>query len=80
MIGKNLLWASKQNGHSVQVMLAAYAAWMEGTGDAEIVAIKAAMEGTPVALVTQIDRSRVGAVVLPFAPPKSPGAGSRGAI
>jgi integrase len=80
MIGKNLLWASKQNGHSVQVMLAAYAAWMEGAGDAEIAAIKAAMEGTPVALVTQLDRSRVGAVVLPFAPPKSPGAGSRLAV
>ena len=80
MIGKNLLWASKQNGHSVQVMLAVYAAWMEGPGEAEIAAIKAAMEGAPAALVEQLDRSRVGAVVLLFAPPKSPGAGSRGAI
>ncbi len=43
MIGKNLLWASKQNGHSVQVMLAVYAAWMEGAGEAEIAVIKAAM-------------------------------------
>jgi integrase len=80
MIGKNLLWASKQNGHSVQVMLAAYAAWMEGAGETQLAAIKAAMECAPAALVEQLDRSRVGAVVLPFAPPKSPGAGSRLAV
>jgi integrase len=80
MIGKNLLWASKQNGHSVQVMLAVYAAWMEGAGEAEIAAIKAAMVGAPASLVAQLDHTRVSAVVLPFAPLKSPGAGSRLAV
>ena len=43
-------------------------------------AIKAAMEGAPASLVAQLDHTRVGAVVLPFAPPKSPGAGSRLAV
>jgi hypothetical protein len=44
MIGKNLLWVAKQHGHSVQVMLTMYAAWLEGATDADIEAIKAAMQ------------------------------------
>ncbi|MDB6084835.1 MAG: phage integrase family protein [Gammaproteobacteria bacterium] len=43
MTGKNLLWVAKQHGHSVQVMLTMYAAWLEGATDADIEAIKAAM-------------------------------------
>ncbi len=30
MLGKNLLWVAKQHGHSVEVMLRMYAAWIEG--------------------------------------------------
>jgi hypothetical protein len=49
MLGKNLLWVAKQHGHSVEVMLRMYAAWLEGATDADIHAIKKAMEKTPVA-------------------------------
>ena len=31
MLGKNLLWVAKQHGHSVEVMLRMYAAWLDGT-------------------------------------------------
>lgn len=47
MIGKNPLWVAKQHGHSVQTMLDAYAAWTEGAKEADIEAIKRAMEGSP---------------------------------
>jgi flavorubredoxin len=47
MCGKNPLWVAKQHGHSVQTMLEVYAAWTEGAGDAEVAAIKQAMESTP---------------------------------
>jgi hypothetical protein len=57
MIGKNLLWAAKQHGHSVQMMLSTYAAWIEGAKEAEIEAIKRAMESSAVAT-----RKRVSAV------------------
>jgi hypothetical protein len=30
MLGKNLPWVAKQHGHSVEVMLRMYAAWLEG--------------------------------------------------
>jgi len=30
MLGKNLLWVAKQHGHSVEVMLRMYAAWLDG--------------------------------------------------
>jgi integrase len=40
MIGKNLLWVSKQHGHSVDTMLRVYAAWIEGTSDCDVAAIK----------------------------------------
>jgi integrase len=48
MIGKNLLWVSKQHGHSVQTMLSTYAAWVEGAKDEDIEAIKRAMNARPV--------------------------------
>jgi hypothetical protein len=44
MLGKNLLWVAKQHGHSVEVMLRMYAAWLEGATDADIHAIKKATE------------------------------------
>lgn len=47
MIGKNLLWVAKQHGHSVQTMLNMYARWTEGATDADIEAIKQAMESSP---------------------------------
>jgi integrase len=49
MLGKNLLWVAKQHGHSVEVMLRMYAAWLEGATDADIRAIKEAMERRPAA-------------------------------
>ena len=47
MTGKKPLWVAKQHGHSVQTMLEVYAAWTEGAGDAEVAAIKQAMESRP---------------------------------
>ena len=47
MLGKNLLWVAKQHGHSVEVMLRMYAAWLEGATDGDIQAIKQAMEKRP---------------------------------
>ena len=45
MIGKNPLWVAKQHGHSVQTMLETYAAWLDGTTESDLLAIKCAMEG-----------------------------------
>ena len=44
MCGANPLRVAKNHGHSVQTMLEIYAAWIEGAGDTEVAAIKAAME------------------------------------
>jgi hypothetical protein len=49
MLGKNLLWVAKQHGHSVEVMLRMCAAWLDGATDADIHAIKQAMEKRPAA-------------------------------
>ena len=49
MLGKKLLWVAKQHGHIVEVMLRMYAAWLEGATEADIHAIKKAMEKTSVA-------------------------------
>jgi len=38
---------AKQHGHSVEVMLSMYAAWLDGATDADIHAIKQAMEKDP---------------------------------
>jgi hypothetical protein len=51
MLGKNLLWVAKQHGHSVEVMLRMYAAWLEGATDSDIHAIKKATEKGPSTLV-----------------------------
>jgi integrase len=47
MLGKNLLWVAKQHGHSVQTMLDVYAAWIEGSQEADLEAIRRAMEASP---------------------------------
>jgi integrase len=47
MLGKNLLWVAKQHGHSAEVMLRMYAAWLEGATESDIQAIKQAMGRTP---------------------------------
>src|ERR1700693_1636241 len=47
MRGKNLLWVAKQHGHSVEVMLRMYAAWIEGATEADIQVIRDAMEARP---------------------------------
>jgi hypothetical protein len=49
MLGKNLLWVAKQHGHSVEVMLRMYAAWLDGATESDIHAIKQAMERRPFA-------------------------------
>ena len=49
MLGKNLLWCARQHGHSVQVMLTMYGAWIEGSTPDDIEAIKRAMEAAPTA-------------------------------
>jgi integrase len=47
MIGKNLLWVSKQHGHSIDTMLRVYATWIEGTSDCDVAAIKRGMARRP---------------------------------
>lgn len=47
MLGKNLLWVAKQHGHSVQTMLDVYAAWIEGSEEADLEAIRQAMQASP---------------------------------
>jgi hypothetical protein len=47
MLGKNLRWVAKQYGHSVQTMLDVYAAWVEGSKESELEAIRQAMEASP---------------------------------
>ena len=59
MLGKNLLWAAKRHGHSVEVMLRMYAAWIEGAMEDDIQTIRNAMEG------------RLKVHLLPFAPASS---------
>ena len=55
MLGKKLLWVAKQHGHSVEVMLRMYAAWLEGATDADIHAIKKSMEKKPDARAAFLD-------------------------
>src|ERR1700734_3136149 len=63
MLGKKLLWVAKQHGHSVEVMLRMYAAWLEGATEADIRAIKRSMEKRPDARAAFLDsRTAVSAV------------------
>ena len=63
MLGKNLLWVAKQHGHSVEVMLRMYAAWLEGATESDIHAIKQAMERRPAARATIPDQCAAIAAV-----------------
>jgi integrase len=60
MVGKNPLWVAKQHGHSVQTMLEVYAAWTEGAKEADIEAIRQAMQSqsprTPTRMPARIDK------------------------
>jgi hypothetical protein len=49
MNGRNPQWVAKQHGHSITTMLSVYAAWTEGSTEADIGAIKRAMAPTPLA-------------------------------
>jgi integrase len=89
MLGKNLLWVAKQHGHSVEVMLRMYAAWLDGATDTDIYAIKQAMERRPAARATFLDsRAAISAVntatnrarLIVIRPPESPEFGSRLAV
>ena len=63
MLGKNLLWVAKQHGHSVEVMLRMYAAWLDGATDSDIHAIKQATEKRPDARAAFLDsRTAISAV------------------
>jgi integrase len=63
MLGKNLLWVAKQHGHSVEVMLRIYAAWLEDATDSDIHAIKQATEKRPGARAGFLDaRAAISAV------------------
>ena len=89
MLGKNLLWVAKQHGHSVEVMLRMYAAWLDGATAADIQAIKQAMERRPAAGGAIPDvRAAISAVnagtnrgrLIVIRPPESPEFGSSLAV
>jgi hypothetical protein len=89
MLGKNLLWVAKQHGHSVEVMLRMYAAWLEGATEADIHAIKQAMERRPAARAAIADaHAAISAVnagtnrarLIVIRPPESPKFGSSLAV
>jgi hypothetical protein len=89
MLGKNLLWVAKQHGHSVEVMLRMYAAWLDGATESDIHAIKQAMERRPAARVAIPDqRAAISTVnagtnrarLIVIRPPESPEFGSRLAV
>ena len=89
MLGKNLLWVAKQHGHSVEVMLRMYAAWLDGATDTDIYAIKQAMERRPAARTAFLDsRAAISAVntatnrarLIVIRPPEAPEFGGRLAV
>src|ERR1700682_4112864 len=89
MLGKNLLWVAQQHGHSVEVMLRMYAAWLEGATAADIQAIKQAMEKRPPAgavflgsraPISSINAATNRARLIVIRPPESPEFGSRLAV
>ncbi len=47
MVGHNVLLVAKEDGHSVHTMLTTYAAWTDGATEADVEAIRAAMEQSP---------------------------------
>ncbi|MGQ0637633.1 MAG: Arm DNA-binding domain-containing protein [Planctomycetaceae bacterium] len=47
MAGHNVLLVAKEDGHSVHTMLTTYAAWTDGATEADLEAIRAAMQQSP---------------------------------
>jgi len=89
MLGKNLLWVAKQHGHSVEVMLRMYAAWLEGATESDIHAIKNAMEKRPSArspfldsrtAISSLNAARNHITQIVIRPLKSPEFGSSLAV
>jgi integrase len=85
MLGRNLLWVAKQHGHSVEVMLRMYAAWLDGATAADIHAIKQAMEKRPAAgaailnsraAISSVNAATNRARLIVIRPPESPEFGS----
>jgi hypothetical protein len=89
MLGKNLLWVAKQHGHSVEVMLRMYAAWLDGATAADIQEIKQAMEKRSAArvaipdsctVISALNSAKNHMLQIVIRPPKSPEFGSRLAV
>jgi len=59
MIGRNPLWVAKQHGHSLVTMLTVYAAWVEGTLESDVVAIRRAMRTRPAATSSGAREDRI---------------------
>jgi hypothetical protein len=89
MLGKKLLWVAKQHGHSVEVMLRMYAAWLDGATAADIQVIKQAMEKRPAAgaailnsraAISSVNAATNRARLIVIRPPESPEFGRRLAV
>jgi integrase len=65
LIGKDKLWCSKTFGHGVEVMFKMYAAWIDGTTEADIESIGRAMQVEPTG-------ARVEALMAPSDTPETP--------
>jgi len=80
MIGKNPLWVAKQHGHSVQTMLETYAAWLDGTTESDLLAIKRAIEAPSAPAIRAGETPMTSRVARPLAlsrPRQSPKAVTR---
>src|SRR5690242_8261130 len=75
MLGKNLLWVAKQHGHSVQTMLDVYAAWIEGSKESDLEAIRQPMESSPRARVRVAGAGGVGGTGAASVPSRSTSSG-----
>ena len=64
MIGRNPLLVAKEHGHRIATMLSVYAAWTEGAVEADIVAIREAMNRTG-----STSRKPLGSIPVPAQPP-----------
>jgi hypothetical protein len=56
MAGKNLLWCSRQHGHSVQTMTTTYGVWIEGATTVDAARPRAARMRDHVAPAVCLDR------------------------
>jgi integrase len=58
MVGRNPLLVAKEHGHRLTTMLTVYAAWAEGAVEADIVAIREAMNRTDRRRLRRVPRAR----------------------